>query len=220
MHHIRFLTLVPLLILSGACGVISPTLVTVATPTPQDTPLPIHQTFKIELWLNCGMEMAGSFSVFPQMEYGKVKLCFEDPEFYEKLGAIDYFVLIVTHKYLSPKLQIVRYGQLENFLPTATPYPTQMPGPTPTFPRVQRTPSAPPYPMAPTPYVLRTMTLEVNGICDKPVSSTSLDKVVVCFAIPEEQEEMKGIEYWSVTILRARTPTAQYGLLEWSTPTP
>jgi|SRR5581483_779485 len=220
---LKYLISVVFLTVGVACGAQTPrTTLTAETPrsTPTLTPLPIHATFKIELWLNCGMEMAGSSSVFPQIEYGKVKLCFEDPRFYEEQGAIDYFVIMVTHKYSSPILQIVRYGQLENFLPTATPIPTETPGPPPSLPHVQPTSSAPPYPVAPTPYILRTMTLEVNGICAKPVSSTSLNQVNVCFAIPDEQQEIQGIEYWSITILRARTPTAKYGLLEWSTPTP
>ncbi|MEM4203867.1 MAG: hypothetical protein QXS54_07340 [Candidatus Methanomethylicaceae archaeon] len=222
MSHSRFLILALIFTVISACiprtsqlGEATPppsVTLTITAPGPMPTWTPGYaQAFTIEIMIGCGR--GGNGTYFTTLS--GVALCFEEPGFFEASGEIDYFVLMVRYRGV-PELQVWGYGVLKNILPTATPHPALPSGPTftPVPPYILTL--TPAWPRPPTPSVLRRITLEAKGYCEKPISSTSLERVTVCFAEPTQSL----FEYWTVTISRELPPRAQHGLVEWSPPTP
>lgn len=191
------------------------------TPTsiPMFTALPIQSTYSLVVKYNCGVSANG----VTELLAGGVALCFEEPGFFEARGNVDYFLLMVTHKASSARLDTVTYNLLQGLVPTPTSTATTTPGPTPTsLPTLPASILAktPTYPVPPTQVTVRTIMLNVTGYCDKPTSSTSMNHVTVCFAVPPGKEHQGTIEYWTITVTRDLTPTVKYGTFAWSTPTP
>jgi hypothetical protein len=232
MYRSRILFLTLILIFVVACssqpisrGAIAETpmaatqAVNAPSPTLTDIPLPIRRTYTIVLKYACGRDGGGDSGYTAD---GGILLCFSSPGHWEQQGIIEYFVLIVTHKSSSPRLDIHRYDLLQGIIPTPTPTATSTSVSTPTFaptlPASIRT-LTPAWPVPPTPITVRVITLEVEGYCERPSSSTTLDRVNLCFAVPPGRDNQGIIEYWTLTVTRDLTPTVKYGLLEWATPT-
>jgi hypothetical protein len=189
------------------------------TSTPMFTALPIQSTYSLVVKYNCGMSANG----VTEFLAGGVALCFEEPGFFEARGNVDYFLLMVTHNASSARLDTVTYNLLQGIVPTPTPTATTTPGPTPTYlPTLPASILAktPPGHIPPPPVTVRTITLDVTGYCNKPVSSTSMNHISVCFTVPPGQENQWTIEYWTITVTRDLTPTVKYGTFEWATPAP
>ncbi len=197
----------------------TPTLVArltiVPTTTPTNIPLPIHRTYNVVVKHSCGMSANGVSGI---TQDGGFALCFEEPGFFEQQSNLDYFVLIVTHTWSEPRLEVFRYHILEGIAPTPTATATATAGPSPTRnPRV--TPILGAHSFA-TPTTVRTIRINVDGYCAAPTNSAALDRVNVCFVVPPGRDGQGNIEYWTITLTRDYTPTAKYGLVEWATPMP
>jgi hypothetical protein len=184
------------------------------SPTPTEVPVPINATYTIIVKDHCNAAGGGAWSDLPD---GGFALCLESPGFYDRQGNVDYYLIMVTHKFSSYRPYVITYDLLRGIIPTPTPGSTPTPAPTLPASILAKTP---PGHIPPPPVTVRTITLNVTGYCEKPTSSTSMNQVTVCFAVPPGKDNQGTIEYWTITVTRDLTPTVKYGTFEWATPAP